>query len=154
MAPAYLMTAIGLNYKPNNYFSAFLAPVSGKFTFVMDKFLSDEGAFGVDPGKKVKSELGGYVRLAYSKNDFERDFLKNISFTTKLDLFSNYIDKPQNIDVHWEVLIGMKVNKYITANLNTMLIYDDDVKILQDDGRLVAKTQFKEVLGIGFSYNF
>ena len=154
MAPAYLMVAAGLNYKPNDYFSAFFAPISGKFPFVMDQALSDEGAFGVDPGSKVKSELGGYLRLAYARNDFEGDFLKNISFASKLDMFSNYIDKPQNIDINWEVLIGMKVNKYITVNLNTMLRYDDDVKILQNDGSSAAKIQFKEVFGVGLSYNF
>lgn len=154
MAPGYLMVATGLNYKPNNYFTAFFAPVSGKFTFVLNQFLSDQGAFGVDPGKKVNSELGGYLRLVYTRNDFERDFMKNISVTSKLDMFSNYLEKPRNIDVVWEVLIGMKVNKYITANLNTTLKYDDDVKITQDDGSSAAKVQFKEVLGIGFSYSF
>lgn len=154
MAPAYLMIAAGLNYKPNNYFTAFFAPVSGKFTFVMDNYLSNQGAFGVEPGKKIKSELGGYLRLAYARNDFKGDFLKNISFASKLDLFSNYLNKPQNIDVIWETLIGMKVNKYITVNLSTVLKYDDDVKIVQKNGSKASKIQFKEVLGIGFSYNF
>ena len=31
--------------------------------------------------------------------------MKNIGFTTKIDLFSNYLDKPQNIDVNWETLL-------------------------------------------------
>lgn len=154
LAPGYLILAAGLSYKPNDYFTAFFAPVSGRFTFVMDQFLSDQGAFGVDPGKKVRSELGGYLRLAYERNDFKGDLLKNISFASKLDMFSNYLDKPQNIDINWEVLIGMKINKYLIVNLNTMLRYDDDVKIMQADGRSVAKIQFKEVLGVGFSYNF
>lgn len=154
MAPGYLMVATGLNFKPNKYFTAFFAPVSGKFTFVMDQELSDAGAFGVDPGKKMKAELGGYLRMAYVRSDFEGDLLSNISFTSRLDMFSNYLEKPQNIDIVWEVIIGMKVNKYITANLNTMLKYDDDVKVTRKDGTLASKIQFKEVLGIGFSYNF
>lgn len=154
MAPGYFLTALGLNYKPDPYFSAFIAPVTGKFTFVYDDFLSNEGAFGVEKGKNIKTELGGYIRLAYVRNDFENDFLKNISIASKLDLFSNYLNNPQNIDVNWENLIGIKVNKFITVNLNTILIYDDDVKIPQPDGRKVAKLQFKEVLGVGFSYNF
>jgi len=89
-APAYLLGAIGMDYKPNSYISAFIAPVTTKMTFVSDDFLSAAGAFGVEPGKKLKGELGGYVRFIYSRNDFENVFLKNISFTSKLDLFSNY----------------------------------------------------------------
>lgn len=159
-SPAYLVGALGMDYKPGGYFSAFFAPVTAKITFVTDEALSAAGAFGVDPGKKTKSEFGGYLRIIYSRNDFKSDFLKNISFTSKLDLFSNYLDKPQNIDVNWETLIVMKVNKYISVNLNTQLIYDDNVKISIDnngDGIIDEKgsrVQFKEIFGVGFSYKF
>ena len=86
--------------------------------------------------------------------------MENITILTKLDLFSNYMDNPQNIDVGWETLLTMKVNKYISATLTTHLIYDDDIDIAVDtdnDGitdETGPRTQFKEVLGIGFTYNF
>jgi hypothetical protein len=159
-APAYLILAVGLDYKPSAYFSAFVSPVTSRTIFVHDKNLSASGAFGVDSGKMIKEEFGGYIRLIYSKNDFKNEFLKNISFTTKLDLFSNYLDKPQNIDVNWEVLIVMKVNKVISANLSTTLIYDDNTKIPIDknhDGIFESKgprTQFKEIFGAGLSFKF
>ena len=75
-------------------------------------------------------------------------------------MFSNYLDKPQNIDVSWETLIVMKVNKYLTVNLNTHLLYDDNVRIPIDknnDGitdSSGARIQFKEIFGVGFSYKF
>lgn len=162
-APAYVLVALGLDYKPNAYFSAFLAPVTAKFTIVNDDDLSTVGAFGVEPGKKSKSEMGGYLRVIYSKGDFTSEFMKNISFTTKIDLFSNYVDNPQNIDVSWENILAMKVNKYISVNLNTHLLYDDNIKVPFDRnengtieaGEAVAsKIQFKEIFGVGFSYKF
>lgn len=162
-SPAYLLLAIGLDYKPSDYFSAFLAPFTAKFTFVSDQVLSDAGAFGVKPGEKSKSEIGGYLRAIYTKDDFESEFLKNISFTTKIDLFSNYSDNPQNIDVSWETLIAMKVNQYISVNLNTHLLYDDNINVpfdKDDNGTIEAgeavrsKVQFKEIFGVGFSYKF
>jgi hypothetical protein len=162
-SPAYLLAAVGLDYKPNANFSAFIAPLTGKFTFVTDDTLSAHGAFGVTPGETVKSELGGYLRAIYTKNDFKGEFMKNVSFTTKIDLFSNYLDNPQNIDVNWETLIGMKVNKYISVSFNTVLIYDDNIKVPFDKngingieaGEAVgSKVQFKEILGVGFSYKF
>lgn len=163
LSPGYLLLALGLDYKPNAYFSAFLAPVTGKFTFVTDQTLSNLGAFGVNPGEKTKSEIGGYLRAIYSRNDFKTEFLKNVSFTTKIDLFSNYTENPQNIDVNWEVLVAMKVNKFLSVNFNTQLIYDDNIQIPVDknsNGTLEAgesirsKVQFKEILGVGLSLNF
>ena len=162
-APAYLLIALGLDYKPNAYFTAFIAPLTTKFTFVTDKDLSAIGAFGVTPGEKSKSEMGGYIRAAYTKNDFKGEFMKNVSFTTKVDLFSNYAENPQNIDVNWETLIGMKVNKYISVTINTNLLYDDNIKVPFDkngdgvvaSGEVVgSRIQFKEIFGVGFSYKF
>lgn len=162
-APAYITLALGMDFKPNAYFSAFVAPLTAKFTFVTNTELSDIGAFGVNPGETVKSEIGGYIRAIYSKNDFKAELLKNVSFTTKIDLFSNYIDNPQNIDVNWEVLLAFKVNKYLNVNFNTQLIYDDDIMIQNDrngDGIIEAGegsrslVQFKEIFGVGFSYKF
>ncbi len=154
-APAYMLMALGLDYKPNSYFSAFIAPLTAKFTFVADEDLSSLGAFGVTPGEKSRSEVGGYIRAIYSKNDFKSEFMKNVSFTTKIDLFSNYANNPQNIDVSWETLIGLKVNKYIGVNFNTHLLYDDDVKIAVSGNEPVGSLpQFKEIFGVGFSYKF
>jgi Protein of unknown function (DUF3078) len=162
-SPAYLIFALGLDYKPDAYFSAFIAPLTAKFTFVTNQSLSDSAAFGVKPGEILLSEFGGYLRAIYTRNDFKNEFLKNVSFTTKIDLFSNYIKNPQNIVVNWETLIVLKVNKFISANFNTILIYDDKIKIPFDKngngtietGEAVgSKIQFKEILGVGLSYKF
>lgn len=163
-APAYLLIALGMDFKPNANLSVFLAPLTSKFTFVRDDLLSAAGAFGVEPGKKLKSEVGGYLRAIYTKNDFKGEFMKNIAITTKIDLFSNYADKPQNIDVSWENLVAMKVNKFISVNFNTVLLYDDNILIAIDrnnDGNVSGpedipgkRVQFKEILGVGFSYKF
>lgn len=159
LAPAYLLTAIGMDYKPNSYFSAFLAPLTGKLTIVNDKDLSAIGAFGVVPGEILKGEFGGYLRAAFSKSDFKNELLKNLSFTSKVDLFSNYLNDPQNIDVNWENIIVFKVNKYITVNLNTHLIYDADILFDTDNSGVIdaadhSLVQFKEIFGVGFMYKF
>jgi hypothetical protein len=156
-APAYIIVALGLDYKPSAYFSLFAAPVTGKITLVTDEDLSNAGAFGVSPGSTSNSEFGGYVRMIYSKNDFTSEFMKNISFTTKLDLFSNYLKDPQNIVVNWETLIALKVNKFINVNITTHLIYDDKILIAKEvDGvtELAPRVQFKEILGVGISFKF
>jgi hypothetical protein len=162
-APAYILFAAGMDYKPNPYFTAFLAPLTAKFTIVNDPTLSQQGAYGVEAGEKSRSEIGGYIRAAYSRNDFKSEVLKNVAFTSKIDLFSNYADNPQNIDVNWETLLGLKINKFLVVNFNMQLVYDDntlipvdrnDDGIIQSDEPPGPRTQFKEIFGVGFSVKF
>ena len=57
--------------------------------------------------------------------------------------------------MNWDVLINMKINKYLNATLNTTLKYDNDVKTFNDEGKKRgAKVQFKDILGSGVAYNF
>ena len=147
LAPAYLTVALGLDYKPSENFSVMIAPLAGKVTIVNDTTLSV--AYGVDAGQTVRNEFGGFVKIQLKK-----ELMENVNFLTKLDLFSNYLNNPQNIDVNWEVLIAMKINKYLTATLSTTLLYDDDISILDSEGNYGPRVQFKEVFGIGLSYNF
>ena len=155
MAPGYFTLALGADYKPNDNFSLFASPLTGKMTVVTDDNLSDAGAFGVDAGKKSRMELGAFV-----KAQVKAELAKNVSIETKIDLFSNYLDRPENIDIHWDVMVNMKINDYLSTNLVTNLIYDHDIKIPIDnnnDGIVDEKgprTQFKELFGIGLNLKF
>lgn len=168
LSPAYLLTSLGMDYRPNDAFTLFLSPFTGKFTFVQDQDLADQGAFGVDParrdatgalvpgtGKNFRRELGAYLNARY-----RRPLMENITFQTKLDLFSNYLKNPQNIDVNWENLVDLKVNRLISVSIFTHLVYDDDIDLIVDNlatgepENKGPKVQFKETLGIGLSYKF
>jgi Protein of unknown function (DUF3078) len=155
LAPAYILASIGMDYKPNDYFTMYISPITQKTTIVNDSKLNEVGAYGVDSGKVIRSEYGAYARFQYQK-----DVFTNVNFKTKLELFSNYLNNPQNIDVNWETLLSMKVNKYISATFSTTLIYDHDINIPVDknnDGvveKSGPRVQFREVLGVGLSYKF
>lgn len=152
-SPAYFLGAIGVDLKKNENFTLFLSPLATKLTFVLNDSLSDAGAFGVEPGKKFRAELGGYIRMMW-----KHDLMKNVGLQTKLDLFSNYLKDPQYVDVNWEVLVMMKINKYLSVNINTLLIYDHDISIgkdTNDDGtpdNFGPRIQFKELLGLGLAF--
>lgn len=154
-APAYLTMALGMDYKPSKNFSLMLAPTSTKFTFVMDDDLSADGAYGVDAGENMRAEFGGVIKAVYKV-----DIMTNVHYETTLELFSNYLNNPQNIDVNWDNLITFKINKYLNASLSCNFIYDDDIKFDIDednDGTVdkqVAQLQFKEMFALGFSYGF
>lgn len=163
MAPGYLVLGVGMDYKPNDSFSAFISPATAKITFVNDQLLADGGAFGVDPavyddmgnkiadGKNSLFEFGGYVRMMYT-----HELAKNINFLTRADFFSNYLKDPQNIVVNWETLFTFKVNDWFAATLSTMLIYDDKTQIMKkwEDTEMTylgKGTQFKEAIGLGIT---
>jgi hypothetical protein len=149
-APAYLTVATGLDYQPSEAFSLFFTPLSAKFTFVADDSLSNAGAFGVEPGEKVRAELGATV-----KGEYKATIMPNVDLMTSLSLFSNYFNNPQNIDVNWDVTLNMKINDYLSASFSTNLIYDHDILIpIDDQGNTGRRIQLKQVLGVGLSYSF
>ncbi len=162
LAPAYLVAALGFDWRPTKNLSIFLAPITGRFTFVNDDTLAKYGAFGVQkevrdpttgqvttPYSKIRAQFGGYFKLVYC-----REIMENITFGTTLELFSDYLHNPQNLYVNWTTLTTFKVNKYISATLSTQLIYDEAVMIKDSDGKVGPRVQFKEVLGIGFAHKF
>lgn len=149
-APAYSNIALGMEWRPKSNYSLLLSPVSTKMTFVTDDYLSDLGAFGVDPGDHFKIEGGAFVKARA-----ELPVMENVNLITTADFFTPYSKDFGNIDVNWDVLISMKINKVLSATINTTLKYDNDVKTFDDNGvKKGAKVQFKEVLGIGLAYNF
>lgn len=140
MAPAYVLLSLGFDYKPTSAFSVFLSPVTERWIIVNDDVLSAIGAYGVDPGKKSKNELGAFVSASFNKNVME-----NVTFKSRFDAFSNYKHDPSNIDIFWTNVLALKVNKYLSANIALDFLYDDDA---------VARLQLRQLLGIGFSAKF
>src|SRR5688572_10690769 len=168
LSPAFILASLGMDYRPNEDFSLFLSPATGKFTFVRSQRLADQGAFGVEPGtlnaagfrvpntgERFREEIGAYIAMRA-----RRDLMENIKFQTRLELYSSYNNNPSNIDVNWENRLDMKVNKFISVSIITELIYDDDINIAvdrDDDGVMDGsgpRVQFKETLGVGLSYKF
>ncbi len=139
LAPAYIQLALGMVYEPSDHYSLILSPVTGKITLVNDNELSKAGRFGVKPGEKARFEFGASLTTTVSK-----EILKNVTLNSKLGLFYNYLDSPQ-LDVNWNILINMKINKFLAANIISQLIYDKDQ---------IDQVQFKEIIGLGLTYTF
>jgi hypothetical protein len=149
-SPLNINLAVGADYKPNKFTSLFLSPINSKIMYVNDTSLSVLNS--LDPGQTLRYELGFIAKFKYQK-----DVVKNINFMTKLDLFADYLqfESFKDVDVSWEILLTMKVFKVISVNLNTHMIWDNNIKSTKDDGSLGdPKIQFKEIFGAGISYKF
>jgi hypothetical protein len=150
LSPAYLVFSLGLDYKPSKKLTVLISPITSKFTIVADTINYDQTRFGVGQDEYVRKEIGAYVK-AISKIKFT----EKITLQNKINFFTNYVNKPQNIDVDWEVDLAIKLSDNIKLSVNAHLIYDDDVNYVDKDGEVLGpRLQFKEMLGVGFIYVF
>jgi hypothetical protein len=148
LSPAYLIVALGMDYKPNNTISIFLSPITSRWVIVRDDSLSAKGAYGVDTGKTVRNEIGAYLTA-----NINREIVKNLTYKAKLDLFSNYKHNPRNIDVFMSNLLSMNVYKGFSFSIGADFIYDDDVKTFGKD-KNAARLQVRQFIGIGYQRKF
>ena len=161
LAPAYISLGLGMEWKPNEHFSVNFAPITGRLTIVNDDYLASIGAYGVNEldandltlhakGDKVKFEFG--ARLAAK---MKYTIIQNVDFESKLELFSNYLNHPEHIDVDWQNLFVLKVNDWLNCNFGTHMIYDYDIPFYDEvtgDKINGSKIQFKEVLSVGLMF--
>ena len=161
LAPAYVTLGVGMEWVPNPHFSIYFSPVTGRITIVNDDYLAEQGAFGVNDLDKYDTIVHtNFAKVRYEFGaravaKFQYPIFKNVDFSSKLELFSNYLNHPERIDVDWQNMLVLKVNDWLNANLATHLIYDYDIPFYDEAGARIegSKVQFKEVLAIGFMIN-
>jgi hypothetical protein len=157
MNPGTFTIGIGFEYKPIKKSTINFSVLSYKNTFVLDTAaIDDHTIHGIDKDKRAKQEMGGQVLIKSELN-----LLDDMKLNNSIRLFSNYLDKPENIDVEWEMELQKQISMYFTIQLNIHIIYDDDIltpvlknnkPVLLPDGteKKTAQMQFKQFLGLTF----
>ena len=151
-APAYTSLGLGIDYTPVKNVAINFAPLTGKVTMVRPEELRTR--YGNAADQFARFELGAQLKVD-AKLEVE-----NFKVGTSLVLFSDYLNKPLNIKVNWDVNAEAKITKFFSVTLRTNMIYDDNVLVPKlkkgtvdqyYDGKGI---QFKELFSIGFSYTF
>lgn len=148
LSPAYILVSPGLDFKPNADLSVFVSPITARWTIVKDDTLSAKGLYGVDPGKHSNGEFGAFASVNYLK-----EFNKNITYKSRLDLFSNYRRKPKNVDLYFTNVLNVKLSKILSLTWSVDMIYDDDVRLFGKNNTGAA-LQLKSLVGIGLLAKF
>jgi hypothetical protein len=177
MAPGYLTIAPGLVYKPVDYFSILITPITMRGIFVADQQLADAGAYGVDAavydttgGQRVKVEDGKQMKIklgAFAEFYIKKDLKTDLSLESRLNFFYNYLqdnnipDGKMPLDVNWQTFINYKLNKFFSTNLYVQLAYMPgdvfiDRKVLVDNDPPAPndKVQLFQTFGFGLAFNF
>ncbi len=144
-SPGYLTFGPGMFWKKNDNFKLNFAPLTSKLTFVDKANTStpiyvDGDYFGVDANKSYRYELGFYASLYYKLN-----LMTNVSAENTLNLYTNYLEKPENVDIDYSLAIVMRINRYLSTNLAFQAIYDDNA---------FQGLQTRQVLGLGVNFGF
>ena len=153
LSPGYLQLGPGFLWKKSDNLKVNIAPATARMIFVSGKFtdvgndpmtimaFNDAGGyFGVDANETTRFEFGGAIG-AYGKFNL----MENVTMENILNLYSNYLEDPQNVDIDYTLNLIMAINKWITANATFQAIYDDNA---------VKGFQIREALGIGVTYGF
>jgi hypothetical protein len=157
-APAFIMEGIGYEYRSaDKGLSIAYSPVSGRHTLVLDNDI-DETNYELDPGDKVRNEMGSYLRV-----NLEKQVFTNSTISSKMVLFSNYLENPENVDISWLLNFSLYATSWLSMSFETHLIYDDNINleayndIITEGGDdfegASPKLQFYESIGIGLVFN-
>jgi len=135
----------------------------GKATFVRLNNYDVKAAAGIpkdmiDEGKNARYEFGGGMVFNFRGSYYS----KRITYSSQLELFSNYFDKPQNLDVAWDFQFRIALNKYVSSGIRLNMMYYDSQKTIVTkelpDGSKIkevrgAKLQMKQFFEIGLFYD-
>lgn len=144
LSPAYIILSAGVDFKPDNELSVFFSPITSRTTLVVNNKLSEQGKYGVDVGKHFYRETGLFVTVNYNRN-----ITPTISYKGRADFFSNYYQKPENVNIYMTNLFMFKIHKNFTANYSLDFMYDDKIRIFGPN-KNAPGLQLKSIIGIGF----
>lgn len=149
MSPGYLLIGAGFTWTPKAGLQRpSLQPPGEELSSAVKSFPTRE----ISELPRVNTsfpEFGANLRM-----EAKYEFLKNMTVFSRLNLYSNYLKDPQNVDISWDVQLNMAINQWFSCNITTNMIYDNDTKILQKDGTKGPRLQFKEALAVGFQVTF
>jgi hypothetical protein len=136
LSPGYLTFGPGMLWKKSNNLKINCAPATSKVTIVdKNSTLPNASYFGVDEGESIRFEIGFYTSGYYKFN-----LMTNVSLENTLNLYSNYIENSENVDIDYQLNLVMKINKYLSTNLSFQAIYDDNA---------FQGFQTRQVFGVG-----
>jgi hypothetical protein len=145
MSPAYLTEALGLEYKPVDYFSAQLGVGALRQTFVTDQTLYAQPGndplklYGVEKGKNIRNQIVFQMVI-----NFDKEIMKNVNLKTRYMALMDYEKLNfMNMVSRLDASLVAKVNKYINVNLTGVVLFDND----QD-----RNVQYSQLLALGILY--
>jgi hypothetical protein len=133
---------MGLEYHPQKTFYTRIGIGSLRQTFVFDERISRAGLYGLErPGDNIRNQFV----FQYLMN-VEKEIFQNINMKARYSALIDYfrLGKADGVVHRLDANFTMKVNKYVSTNLQAVLYRDFD----QD-----PNWQFSQILAMGVLYH-
>ncbi len=144
LSPAYVILSVGFDWKAAQNLSVFFSPLTSRSIFLMNDKLAMKGGYGIPAGSHSVNEIGAFATVNYNNT-----IAKNVTYKGRVDLFSNYQNKPENVDLYMTNLFSFKINRFFSATYSLDMIYDDDIRLFGPEKKSPG-LQTKSLIGIGF----
>lgn len=147
LAPGEFTLSPGMDYKPSDNFSVMISPASLRLWMVMDDAIAKQAPADIailtgNQGNPITRNADGTVKdwknidvqfgARLSANYNQKFWEDRIVFNTALNLYSNYLREPQNIDVDWATSTKFNIFKGWGITLTTNMYYDHDIFVQVD----------------------
>ena len=140
LTPGNFTLSLGLDYKPTKNISLYLSPIAGQWVYMRDTNLVNPSRYGLEKGKKFKSDAGAKIEL---KNKHE--YFNFLQIDNHLIVFSSYYEQPEKLTVDWRLTLNFKINYFMQTSIYANCVYN------QNDSK---KIQMKETLNLGVYFRF
>ena len=140
LTPGNFTLSLGLDYKPKNNISLYLSPIAGQWVYMRDTNLVAPSRYGLEIGKKFKSDAGAKIEL---KNQHE--LFKFLKIDNHLIIFSSYYEQPEKLTLDWRLTLNFKINYFMQTSVYANAVYN------QNDSK---KIQLKQTLNLGVYFRF
>lgn len=147
LSPGELNVGVGMTYtyqNPRGTVDLNISIDPGSYnlkTCINDRI--DPTQFGIKAGRTTISQVGSSAELT-----FKWKMAYNIEYSTRLFMFSNY----KFIQGDWENTLEFHFNKFLSTRVFAHLRYDPDGALVENSKW--RHWQFKEIISVGFSYQF
>ena len=147
MTPLKFHVYGGLDYRPINDLSIFVAPVTYKLVYAYfgdgDKKRNiDVTNYGIAAGEHLRNDLGTTIRVQWQWHP-----VREFGLDTDFYFFTNYHD----VEIDWEINGEFYINRFLSIRLMLHPRFDS-AYIATGDTK--PHIQFKELLSVGFSHKF
>lgn|GEM_PF-2590671 len=158
-SPATITAGITYGYKNNKGIHITYSPLSNKHTLVPNIKVNPTH-YGLDKGKRAKHEVGTFLALGVDK----QQILKNVTLSTDVLFFTNYLKDFGKIDVASSSTLQINLTKWLIINHTMILNHDNDHNapiardIITNTGTSIVNTgskiQISNVIYLAVNINF
>jgi hypothetical protein len=144
MTNGIIRVGVGIMYRPNKHISIYYSPLTANISTKLGGWADGIKVGNVEANKTINFGLGSLARIDYVNSWKTPTPLGTVTYTSRMDLFTDYLDKPFTVvDFDWLNAVGFNLTKWISVAGQFNFRYYE---------RTLQRLQNQNMIGLGFTY--